>query len=185
MDERTIELLAAMREGDTSAGDRLYELLYEPLKALAVAHFRGQRGDHTLQPTALVHEVFVRLAEQSGMHWESRAHFLAVAAKAMRHILVDHARAKQRIKRGGGALRVTLSDTPAEEGAPEPELLDVEAALERLAEFDARHSRLVELRFYGGLTVDEAAAVLGVSKTTAEADWRMARAWLRRELTPG
>jgi len=171
-----------MQDGDDSAAAELFPLVYDQLRLLAGRCFSGQRRDHTLQPTALVSEAFVKLARNSQSHWQNRAHFLAVAASAMRQILIDHARAKQRQKRGGGALHFTLSEADAPVQTDADELLDLNDALGKLGRLDARQSRIIELRYFGGMTVDEVAHVLDLSKTTIETEWRMARAWLRREL---
>ncbi len=174
--------LAALGEGDSGAAQRLLPMVYAELRALAGSYFRGQRADHTLQPTALVHEAFVRLIDQSGIQWKSRAHFMAVAATAMRHILTDHARRTNAVKRGGGQHRIELTDGVALAGGTDIDLAALAEALEKLAALDARKHRIVELRFFGGLSVDEAAEVLSVSKSTIESDWRAARAWLGVEL---
>ena len=179
----TTQLLRALDAHDPSAAERLFAVVYDELHALARSHFRRQRRSHTLQPTALVNEAFLRLVDQTCVEWRGRAHFLAVAARAMRQILIDHARARVRAKRGGHLCRITLDEaiTPITDSAPE--LLDLDEALQRLADLDARQGRIIELRFFGCLTVDEVAHILGVSKSTVESEWRMARAWLRRELS--
>jgi RNA polymerase sigma-70 factor (ECF subfamily) len=171
--------------GNTPSPGSLCDALYEELHRLAGEYFRSQRIGHTLQPTALVNEAYLKLAEKTRIEWESRAHFLAVAAKAMRQILIDHARGRATVKRGAGRCRVTMAEgmTPITE--TDPELLDLDEALTKLAAMDARQSRIVELRFFGGLTMEEIAGVLDLSKTTVETEWRMARAWLRRELSGG
>src|SRR5262245_28588102 len=157
--------------------------LYDELKRLAAVHFRRQPSSHTLQPTALAHEAFLRLGSDDAERWRGRVHFLATAARAMRQILVDHARRKASGKRGGPAARkVTLVDATAADLAPRADLLDLEEALARLAALDARQARVVELRLYAGLTVEEVAEALGVSRATVEVDWRFAKAWLQREL---
>lgn len=154
---------------------------YNALRGLAAAYLRHERPDHTLQPTALVHEAFVKLA--GDRDWKSETHFQAVAANAMRQILVDHARAKKTQKRGGGWLRVTLSAESASTPGADVDLLALDEALDALAELDARKARVVELRFFGGLTYAEAAVEVGISPKTAEADWYFARAWLRDRLS--
>lgn len=155
--------------------------VYEALRGLAAAYLRQERPDHTLQPTALVHEAYIKLAGKDD--WKSQTHFQAVAANAMRQILVDHARAKKAQKRGGDWLRVTLSAEAAAQGAPDIDILALDDALTSLAEIDKRKARVVELRFFGGLTCAEAAEEVGVSPKTAEADWYFARAWLRERLS--
>jgi RNA polymerase sigma factor (TIGR02999 family) len=178
----TTRLLQAMSAHDAGAAARLFPVVYEELRKLAHGYFRRQNPQQTLQPTALVHEAFLRLADQTSVSWQGRAHFLAVAAQAMRQILIDHARARGRIKRGGQMCRVTTDPavTPVTDAAPE--LLDLDEALRRLTTLDERQGKIVELRFFGGLTVEEVAHVLGWSKSTVESEWRMARAWLHREL---
>lgn len=176
-------LLESIASGDRSAADQLLPLVYDELHALAEAVFRRERADHTLQPTALVNEAYMKLVGQSSLKFDGRKQFLALASKAMRNILVDHARGRNRQKRGGDQQRVALTAVGAE--ASEPSVIDMVAlddALQRLAELDPRKSKLVELRFFGGLTSDEAAEVLGIARSTAADDWRMARAWLHREL---
>ena len=179
------ELLDQASAGDEGAADRLLVLVYDQLRGLAASYLRAERPGHTLQPTALVHEAFLRLHAGRPVRYESRTHFFAVAARAMRNVLVDHARRRAAAKRGGDAERVTLDDGlelggPA--GAQPIDLLALEEAMERLEQLDARQARVVELRFFGGLTIDEAARVLGVSTDTVEDDWAMARAWLARTL---
>lgn len=161
----------------------LLALVYEELRALAAAQFQHERVGHTLQPTALVHEAFVKLVGQD-LEWRSRGQFFALASKAMRNILVDHARARRADKRGGGRPRdaLTVSDAQAS-GLGVLDMMALDDALKRLAEHDERKARLVELRFFGGLTSEEAASVLNISRSTAAQDWRMARAWLTKELT--
>ena len=167
------------------AADRLLLLVYDELRALAGHYLGGERAGHTLQPTALVHEAFVRLAQQSRVDWQGRSHFLAVGARAMQRILIDHARQRGRAKRGGQARRVPLDCLDPAVPVPPSGLLALGEALERLSALDPRQARVVELRCLGGLTMDEVARELGVSKRTAEGDWKMARAWLRRALREG
>lgn len=176
-------LLNEASGGRREALSELLPLVYEELRRLAEAYFRNERDAHTLQPTALVHEAFVKLAGGGEVRATSRGQFLALAAKAMRNILVDHARARDREKRGGGWARVTLTVADAKAGADrELDVLALHEALERLSALDERKGRLVELRFFGGLGEREAAEVLGVARSTAAEEWRMARAWLGREL---
>lgn len=175
-------LVDLSRAGDEGAGQRLMEAVYEELRRLAGAYLAHQNAGHTLQPTALVHEAFIKLIDHDHAKWNGRAHFFAVAAKAMRHILVDHARARKADKRGGDWGRVTLDAAMMRVGDKGVDTLVVNEALEHLARLDERQSRIVELRFFGGLAVEEVAEVLGVSKSTVEAEWRMARAWLSRRL---
>ena len=177
------QLLHHVEAGDRSAVDRLFAAVYQELRNLAGQFFRREPEGITLQPTALVHEAYVKLVDQAGVDWHGRTHFFAVAAQAMRRILVDHARRRGAAKRGGRGKRVLLDDDPLPAIAPNDDLLAVDEALAKLAELDPRQAQLVELRFFGGLSVDEAAEVLGISKRSAEREWTMARAWLRRELS--
>lgn len=177
-------LLRAWRGGDDAALEELTPLVYRDLRRLAGHSLRSERGSHTLQATALVHEVFLRLVG-ADVAWQDRAHFLSVAARAMRRILVDHARSHGRKKRGGDRQRVTLEETAVIAPGPRPEILALDQALDRLAQLDERKAGLVELVYFGGLTQREAAEVLGVSIPTVERELRQARAWLRRELSPG
>lgn len=179
--EEITGLLETLGE-DAAAADRLFARVYDVLHAWAADHFRRQRANHTLQPTALVHEVYLRLVDQTQVKWQGRAHFLAVAARAMRQALIDHARRRVAAKRGGGLCRLTLDEAVTPVTEVDPELLDLDDCLERLAALDRRQSRIVELRFFGGMTVEEVAHVMRLSKSTVESEWRMARAWLRREL---
>ncbi len=175
------ELLAAWSSGDTEAGEQALPLVYDALKALARHYFRRERRDHTLQATALVHEAWVRLAEGPGVRFESRAHFVGLVAHVMRRALVDHARERNTAKRGGKAVKITLTESDATT-EPELELIALDAALEGLAARDPRKAKIVELRFFGGLSVDETARALGVSPKTVGRQWRLARAWLYRRL---
>jgi len=174
-------LLQAVAAGDASASEGLMPLIYGELHSIATRSMRGQDADHTLQPTALIHEAWLKLVNLQDPDWTGRRHFLGVAAKAMRAILIDHARARKAEKRGGGRRGVDVdADTIA---ADESEsLLDLDGALLRLEEIDAQLARLVELRFFGGLTVEECAEVLEVSPRTIKRSWRTAKAWLQREL---
>jgi RNA polymerase sigma factor (TIGR02999 family) len=171
-------LLADVGRGDPAAAARLMELVYAELRALAGDYARRQRADHTLQPTALVHEAFLKLVDADEAAWNDRAHFFAVAATAMRQILTDHARAKRAQKRGGEWDKVTLSDVSTAGAKNAIDLIALDDALTELAAFDERKHRIVEMRFFGGLTVEEVARVVGVSTTTVESEWRAARAWL-------
>ena len=177
--------LCALSAGDNSAAERLMPLVYSELRALAGKYFRIQNPSHTLQPTALVHEAFVRLIDQSGTHWNDRAHFFAVAATAMRQILTDHARRRRAAKRGGGWEQVNLDDAVRPSEGNQIDMIALDECLAQLAEFDARKHRVVELRFFGGLTVEEVSRVMDLSKTTVESEWRAARAWLNRQLSKG
>jgi RNA polymerase sigma-70 factor, ECF subfamily len=178
-------LLLAWRQGDRGALERLMPLVYGELRRLAVRSMAGERRDHTLQPTALVHEAFLRLAGDGAPSWESRDHFFAVSALVMRRLLVDHARARRTAKRGAGGAGVPLDESVP---APEPQAVDLVALDEALAELaacDQRKARVVELRFFGGLTIPETARLLGISTATVILDTRLARAWLFRRLEHG
>lgn len=182
-DEDSVERCLEMLErGDRSGVDELLPRVYGDLRALAQQAFRQQRNDHTLQPTALVHEVYLRLTG-SGGGFRGREHFLAVAATAMRQLLADHARKRASSKRGGDLLRAQVEDPEASEGAELAlDLVRLDRALDRLSELDARQARVVEMRFLAGMTYAEIASVLGVSERTAQLDWQMARSWLGGEL---
>ena len=179
-------LLNELKLGNKDALSRLIPLVYAELRALASIILRGERTGHTLQPTALVHEAYLKLVEQDHADWKSRAHFMALAAQLMRHILVDYARARATAKRGGGALCIELGG--GEFGGAQPlieEILGVDEALDRLAALDAQQSRVVELRYFAGFTVEETAEVLNISPRTVDREWAMAAAWLRTELARG
>jgi RNA polymerase sigma factor (TIGR02999 family) len=179
------QLLLAWGRGDPSALERLLPLVEAELRRLARHYMRGERTGHTLQATALVNEAYLRLVEQHRVQWQNRAHFVGVAARLMRRVLVDHARTHQYAKRGGGARRVTLDDAAGLVLNRPVDLVALDEALGRLAAVDGRKARVVELRFFGGLSVEEAAEVLGVSAVTVKREWAMARAWLRCELGGG
>ena len=183
-DETThhVTRLLADIEAGGGAVDELMPLVYAELRSAADRLMRRERGDHTLQPTALVHEVFVRLVEGEASLGKGRQHFLAIASRAMRNLLVDRARERRTEKRGGGAAPVTLSGLAEREGSVDVQLLDLHDALARLEELDPRQARIVEMSFFGGMTGDEIAAELDVHRNTVVRDLRMARAWLRREL---
>ena len=176
--------LAQASSGDAVARATLFDVLYRELRRLAEGAMRAERANHTLQPTALVHEAFLRLAGNQG-RFENRAHFLGVAASAMRRVLVDHARGRNAHKRGHGATLVTVNDLDAlpQAAAEEVDLVVLDDALSRLAALDARQGQIVELRFFGGLSVEETAALIGVSERTIKREWQMSRAWLRREMS--
>lgn len=175
-------LLQELDLTDPGQAGQLLDLVYDELRKLASAQMRGERADHTLQPTELVHEAYIRLVDSEGLGWESRAHFFGTAARAMRQILVDHARRRNTEKRGGGLDRVTLDGQAGAEDAITAEILDLHRALEALEARARPLAALVELRFFGGLTVEEAAECLGVSPRKAAKDWAAARLWLLREL---
>ena len=175
-------LLVAWRGGDAAAFERLVPLVYRELRRLAHAHMRGQSPGVTLQTTALVHEAYFRLVNEQQMPWHNRAHFFGVCAQAMRCILVDAARARGSLKRGRGVVRVGFNETLVASPAPDVDLLALDEALNELARVDSRKSRVVELRYFGGLTVDETAEVLNVSPQTVMRDWSLAKLWLIRML---
>lgn len=178
-------LLRAWGRGDLQARDQLVSLVYRELRRTAVAYLRRERGDHTLQPTALVHEAYLRLVGQQRVVWQNRAHFFGIAAQMMRRILVDHAREHQAAKRAGGGLKVTLDDRIGATLPRECELLLVDQALTELASIAPRQGQIVELRYFGGLTEREVAVALSVSRATVTREWQLARAWLFRRLTKG
>ena len=171
-------LLRAWSGGDLAARDHLVAVVYQELRRRAAARLRGERPGHTLQPTALVHEVYLRLIDQKRTVWQNRAQFLGVASEMMRRILVDHARGHKMAKRSGQWANVTLDDAVAGTQPRDVDLLDLDDALRRLAEFDPRKSRIAELRFFGGLSLEETGHVLDISVATVERDWQAARAWL-------
>jgi RNA polymerase sigma factor (TIGR02999 family) len=177
-------LLLAWREGNQAAFEELIPLVYDELRRLAHRQLRGERTDHTLQTAELVHETYLRLVDSSRVQWQNRAHFLAVAAQSMRRILVDAARSRQSLKRGGEQTRVALDAELTIAGAPKVDVVALDDALESLSRTDQRRSRVVELRFFGGLTVEETAAVLDVSPETVMRDWKVAKAWLFKQLNP-
>lgn len=174
--------LADVVSGRREAADRLLALVYDELRSLAAAHLRQERRGHTLQPTALVHEAYLRLVCQTDANWQSRAHFFAVAATAIRRVLVDHARRTNAAKRGGDRQRTDIEHVDVEAGSDPNDLAGLDDALELLAKTDGRKSRVVELRYFAGLSIQDTAEVLGVSHATVERDWRLARAWLFNEL---
>jgi RNA polymerase sigma factor (TIGR02999 family) len=176
------ELLRSLAGGDKGALDELVPLVYDELHAIARRRLRNERPDHTLRTTDLVHEAYLKLVRLDHVQWQSRAHFLAIAAQAMRNILVSHARSRRRLKRGGGAPLPSLTDAHELRATEADRILALDAALERLAEVNPRHARVVECRFFGGMTLEETAAVLGVSHGTVKRDWSLVRLWLGREL---
>ena len=179
------QLLTEVSAGDSRAADLLLPLVYDELHAVAEGLMRRERPDHTLQPTALVHEAYLKLVDQTRVHWRDQAHFFAVAAQAIRRILVDHARGHERAKRGGGRTRLALDEELVASYAQVVDLIALDEALTQLAASDAQQARIVEMRFFAGLTIEETAAVLGVSTSTVERDWRCARARLYCALSNG
>lgn len=178
------ETLIAHSNGDRKAAARLLPLVYDQLRALAHRYMQQERPDHTLQTTALVHEAYVRLIDVDRVDWRGKTHFFAIAAREMRRVLVEHARSKKARKRGGGLKNVTLEDTHAIAPGSVVDVLALDEALERLQQQSPRQIRVVELRFFAGLSVEETARLLEVSEATVKGDWRMAKAWLSRELAP-
>lgn len=179
-DAQITSLLAQWRAGDTKALDKLFSLVYASLNDIANRHMRKERADHTLQATVLVNEAYLQMVK-SELAWNDQAHFRSVAARVMRNILIDHARAKRSQKRGGDLHRVTLLESQIGDELA-PDVMDLDDAVKRLAEFDERKAKVIELSFFGGLTYDEIAEVLGTSAATVDRDLRMAKAWLAREL---
>jgi RNA polymerase sigma factor (TIGR02999 family) len=179
------QLLVDLSGGDQKAAAQLVPLVYKELRRLAGYYMREERPDHTLQATALVHEAYLRLVDQRDVTWQNRAHFFGVAAQMMRYILVDHARIRHAAKRGGESSKLSLDEGADWADVPDEQLLTLDDALNRLAALNAQQSRIIELRFFGGLTVEETAEVLGISPATVKREWRTARAWLHREVSRG
>ena len=180
--QRLTQLLVAWSDGDRAALDELFPLVYDELRQLARRRMRRERQGHTLRTTALVNDAYLRLVDQRQVRWQNRAHFFAIAAQMMRRILVDHARAKHYEKRGGGAAHVPLEEAAVLAEGKAAEILALDEALVALAEIDPRRARVVELRYFGGLSNEEIAEVLKISPNTVTRDWNMARAWLYQEL---
>lgn len=179
------QMLKAWSDGSEDVLDRLLPLVYAELRRQAARHLRRERQDHTLQTTALVHEAYLKLVDQKNVKWESRTHFFAIASQAMRRILVDYARTRRRAKRGGGDIRLSLAAAEQEVADDQKgvDLIALDEALTRLAAIDEQQSRVVELRYFSGLSLEETATILSISRATAAREWNMARAWLHRELT--
>lgn len=182
-DEALTETLNGVARGDANALERLLPVVYQEMRRLAASYLRNERSGHTLQPTALAHEAYLRLVGQQQAGWQGRHHFLGVAARAMRSILVDHARRRKAQKRGGGQTPVSLDATMIVDGSLPVAFDDLDRALEDLARLSERQARVVELRYFGGLTIEETGQVLGISPVTVKRDWAVARAWLYRELS--
>ncbi|MGD1025155.1 MAG: sigma-70 family RNA polymerase sigma factor [Candidatus Sulfotelmatobacter sp.] len=180
--EDVTELLAQLTKGNEEAGSKLIPLVYSELRRLAAGYMRRERSDHTLQPTALVHEAYLRLVGQRAVDWQSRSHFFGIAAQVMRRILVDHARGHLRDKRGGGQKPVPIDEALVFAPEQAQELVKLDQALERLTQLDPRQGKIVELRFFGGLTVEQTADLLSISPKTVKRDWSVAKAWLHGEL---
>lgn len=181
--QEVTQLLADWGRGNQAALQDLMPLVYDELRHIAARYLRKERPDHTLQTTALVHEAYLRLIDQKNSNWQNRAQFFGIAAQMMRRILVDHARSQHAEKRGGGARKLSLDEAIALADEREVDLIALDDALKMLEAIDAQQSRVVELRFFGGLSVQETAEVLGVSPATIKREWSMAKAWLHRELT--
>jgi RNA polymerase sigma factor (TIGR02999 family) len=181
--EGITQLLIDWGKGDQAALEKLMPLVYSELRRLASNYLRRERAEHTLQPTALVNEAYLKLIDQRNAKWQNRAHFFGISAQLMRRILVDHARQRQAEKRGGSEQqRLSITSIEAIAKQPEVDLLALNEALDELAKMDSQQSKIVELKFFGGLSIEETAEVIGVSHATVERDWKMARAWLRRRL---
>jgi RNA polymerase sigma factor (TIGR02999 family) len=176
------QLLVKWSSGDKAALDELMPLVYDTLRKLASSHLRRERGNHSLQPTALVHEAYVRLVDQQTTSWQNRTQFFGMAAKLMRNILVDLARDRRTAKRGGGQYLLSLSKADRIGKKPDIDLMALNDALNKLAAMKPEHAQVIELRFFGGLTIEETAEAMGISHATVERDWAFARAWLRREM---
>jgi len=177
------QLLSDASQGDAAALDALLPLVYDELRRLADAYLHRERSDHTLQATALVHEAYLRLVDQTNINWQNRAHFFSVAAQVMRHILVDYARTHQRQKRGGNLRKLSLDEAVGFFAERDVNLVALDDGLNDLARLDPQQSRIVELRFFGGLTIEEIAEVLQVSPATVSREWHTAKLWLHREMT--
>jgi RNA polymerase sigma factor (TIGR02999 family) len=177
------ELLKGWRGGDAAALEKLMPLVYDDLRRIAARQMRWERPDHTLQPTALVHEVFLKLVDQNRIQWQNRAQFFGIASQLIRRILVDYLRAQHAENRGGAAVTIALDDAVAEAGRPDVDLIRLDEALKSLAINDEQQSQVVVIRFFGGLSIEETAEVLGVSASTVKRDWLAAKAWLYREMS--
>jgi RNA polymerase sigma factor (TIGR02999 family) len=179
------QLLIAWTDGDQTALAKLTALVHDELRRLAKRYMKRESAGHTLQTTALVNEVYLRLIDAANVRWQNRAHFFAISANLMRRILIDYARSSSYIKRGGGAIHVSLDEAAVFSAERAPDLLALDEALEALSKMDPRKSQVIELRFFGGLSVEETAEVLGVSRDTVLRDWRLAKSWLLREISRG
>ena len=181
--QNVTQLLISWGSGDKAALDKLLPVVYDELRKQAARYLRRERAGHTLQTTALIHEAYLRLVDQKNVQWQNRAQFFGLAAQLMRRILVDHARTKKRAKRGGSDIRVSLTGAKVLAKSDDLDVVALDEALDRLAQIDEQQSRIVELRFFSGLTVEETAEVLSISPATVKRDWSMAKAWLHRELS--
>jgi RNA polymerase sigma-70 factor, ECF subfamily len=181
--QNVTQLLIAWNGGDKQALDKLLPVVYDELRRQAARYLRRERPGHTLQTTALIHEAYLRLIDQKSVQWQNRAQFFGIAAQMMRRILVDHARTKHRAKRGGSDIRVSLTDATSVTKDPDLNLVELDEALNRLEKIDPQQSKIVELRFFSGLNVEETAAALQISPATVKRDWKVAKAWLYREIS--
>ena len=184
-DHRVTELLLGWSEGDDESRERLMDIVYQELRRIAGAQLRGERSGHTLQATALVNEAYLRFVDQNRVQWKNRAHFFGIAARLMRRILVDHARRQRAEKRGGGATVLVINEDVVAGPERDFDLVALDDALEKLQSFDARAAHLVELRFFGGLTIEETSEVMELSPATIKREWSTARAWLHHEIVSG
>lgn len=180
---KTTQFVNQVSNGDRAAAEQLLPLVYDELKRLAASYLKKESPGHSLQPTALVHEAFLRLVDQSQVNYRGETHFFALGAQAMRRVLVDHARSRNRLRRGGDRIRIEFQEDSVLSRTCDEDILVIDDLLSRLAELDSRQAGIVELRFFGGLKVEEVAEALGLSKRTIEAEWTMARAWLRSQLS--
>jgi RNA polymerase sigma factor (TIGR02999 family) len=180
--QNVTEILRDWRNGDQEALGKLIPMVYDELRRQAAGYLRRERSGHTLQPTALIHEAYLRLINQQNIDWQNRAHFYAIAARLMRQILVDHARKRQATKRGGSDLKIPLEEAMVISSGRDVDLVALDEALTRLAALDPQQSRIVELRYFSGLSVEETAEALGVSSRTVRRDWNVAKAWLRQQI---
>jgi RNA polymerase sigma-70 factor (ECF subfamily) len=181
--QNVTQLLIAWNGGDKQALDKLLPVVYDELRRQAAGYLRRERPGHTLQTTALIHEAYLRLIDQKSVQWQNRAQFFGIAAQMMRRILVDHARTKHRAKRGGSDIRVSLTDATPVTKDPDLNLVELDEALNRLEKIDPQQSKIVELRFFSGLNVEETAAALQISPATVKRNWKVAKAWLHREIS--
>lgn len=181
-DGEVTQLLIDWSNGDREALDQMMPLVYSELRRMAASYLSRERPNHTLQPTALVNESYLRLVDQQKVNWQNRAQFFGIAAQMMRRILINHANERVAAKRGGGAIKASLSEAESEMEITDASLLALDEALKRLSELDSRKSRIIELKFFGGLTIEDIAEVTGLSHATIEREWTLARAWLHREM---
>ncbi len=184
MPQDLTQLLVAWSHGDQAALDQLMPIVYDELRRLARSYLRRERPDHSLEGTAVVHEAYLRLVDQRQVEWQSRAQFFGLASQMIRNILVDHARRRNRLKRGGDACKISVAADLAATAEPALDLVELDDALQNLSKLDSRQARIVEMRFFGGLSIEETAEALQISPATVKRDWTIARAWLQRELAP-